>query len=108
MFTTPLATGVPFNWKDLTPVARIALDQFILWVNASTPLQDRQGIHRRSEGALGRGNRMKMGGTGSAQEDQIITLQLEQALGVKFTYVPFKGGGEVCGHISSASMSTRR
>jgi putative tricarboxylic transport membrane protein len=39
---------------------------------------------------------MKMGGTGSAQEDQIITLQLEQALGVKFTYVPFKGGGEVC------------
>ena len=23
-------------------------------------------------------------------------MQLEQALGVKFTYVPFKGGGEVC------------
>jgi putative tricarboxylic transport membrane protein len=39
---------------------------------------------------------MKMGGTGSKQEDQIITVQLEQALGVKFTYVPFKGGGEVC------------
>jgi putative tricarboxylic transport membrane protein len=39
---------------------------------------------------------MKMAGTGSAQEDQIITIQLEQALGVKFTYVPFKGGGEVC------------
>jgi tripartite-type tricarboxylate transporter receptor subunit TctC len=37
-----------------------------------------------------------MGGTGSAQVDQIITIQLEQALGVKFTYVPFKGGGEVC------------
>ena len=36
------------------------------------------------------------GGTGSAQEDQILTIQLEQALGVKFTYVPFKGGGEVC------------
>ena len=42
------------------------------------------------------GDQMKMGGTGSAQEDQIITIQLEQALGVKFTYVPFKGGGEVC------------
>src|SRR6267142_512112 len=39
---------------------------------------------------------MKMGGTGSKQEDQIVTVQLEQALGVKFTYVPFKGGGEVC------------
>jgi len=39
---------------------------------------------------------MKMGGTGSAQEDQIITIQMEQALAIKFTYVPFKGGGEVC------------
>src|SRR5260370_16873252 len=39
---------------------------------------------------------MKMGGTGSAQEDQILTIQLEQATGTKFTYVPFKGGGEVC------------
>ena len=37
LFTTPLATGVPFSWKDLTPVARLALDQFILWVNAETP-----------------------------------------------------------------------
>jgi putative tricarboxylic transport membrane protein len=42
------------------------------------------------------GDRMKMGGTGSAQEDQILTIQLEQATGAKFTYVPFKGGGEVC------------
>ena len=37
LFTTPLATGIPFNWKDLTPVAMLALDQFVLWVNADTP-----------------------------------------------------------------------
>src|SRR3989442_19890 len=37
LFTTPLATGVPFNWKDLTPVKMMALDQFVLWVNAETP-----------------------------------------------------------------------
>jgi tripartite-type tricarboxylate transporter receptor subunit TctC len=36
-----------------------------------------------------------MGGTGSKQEDQIITVAIEKALGVKFIYVPFKGGGEV-------------
>ena len=36
-----------------------------------------------------------MGGTGTAQEDQLITLMMEQAFGVKFTYVPFKGGGDV-------------
>src|ERR1700752_2940830 len=37
LFTTPLASGVPFNWKDLTPVSMMALDQFVLWVNAETP-----------------------------------------------------------------------
>src|SRR5216683_4135507 len=36
IFTTPLHTGIPFSWRDLTPVARMALDQFILWVNAET------------------------------------------------------------------------
>ncbi len=96
VFTTPLHTGVPFNWRDLTPIARMALDQFILWVNAETPYKTAKeyiaAVKERSGGA----NRMKMGGTGSAQEDQIITIQLEQALGLKFTYVPFKGGGEVC------------
>jgi tripartite-type tricarboxylate transporter receptor subunit TctC len=96
LFTTPLHTGVPFNWRDLTPVARIALDEFILWVNAETPYKTAAeylaAVKQQSAGD----NRMKMGGTGSAQEDQIITILLEQALGVKFTYVPFKGGGEVC------------
>ena len=37
----------------------------------------------------------KMGGTGSKQEDQIITVALEKAIGKKMTYVPYKGGGEV-------------
>ncbi len=96
LFTTPLHTGVPFNWKDLTPIARMALDQFILWVNGETPYKTAKEYLAVVKERSGGGNRMKMGGTGSAQEDQILTIQLEQALGVKFTYVPFKGGGEVC------------
>ena len=47
LFTTPLATGIPFNWKDLTPVAMMALDEFVLWVNAETPYKIGEGIHRR-------------------------------------------------------------
>jgi tripartite-type tricarboxylate transporter receptor subunit TctC len=95
LFTTPLHTGVPFNWKDLTPMARMALDEFILWVNAETPYKTAQEYIAAVKERSG-GDRMKMGGTGSAQEDQILTIQLEQATGGKFTYVPFKGGGEVC------------
>ncbi len=97
LFTTPLHTGVPFNWKDLTPVARLALDEFILWVNAETPYMTAKEYIGAVKERAGKPNQMKMGGTGSAQEDQIITIQIEQAIpGVKFTYVPFKGGGEVC------------
>ncbi len=106
LFTTPLATGVPFNWKDFTPLSRLALDQFILWVNADTPYKTAKeyiaAVKERSGGA----NRMKMGGTGSAQEDQIITVQIEQATGGKFTYVPFKGGGEVCVNLVGAHIDS--
>jgi tripartite-type tricarboxylate transporter receptor subunit TctC len=96
LFTTPLHTGVPFSWRDLTPIARLALDEFILWVNAETTYKTAKEYIAAVKEKSGGEARMKMGGTGSAQEDQIITIQLEQALGVKFTYVPFKGGGEVC------------
>jgi tripartite-type tricarboxylate transporter receptor subunit TctC len=106
LFTTPIHTGVPFNWKDLTPVARIALDNFVLWVNAETPYKTAKEYLAAVKERSGGENRMKMGGTGSAQEDQIITIQLEQALGVKFTYVPFKGGGEVCVNLVGAHVDS--
>ncbi len=93
LFTTPLATGVPFNWKDLTPVAMLALDQFVLWANAETPFQSPKDYLDAVK--KGGPNKFKMGGTGSKQEDQIITVAIEKALGLKFIYVPFRGGGEV-------------
>jgi putative tricarboxylic transport membrane protein len=93
LFTTPLATGVPFNWKELTPVAMLALDEFILWVHADTPYKTAgEFIVAVKAGEAGK---FKMGGTGSKQEDQIITVGIEQITGTKFTYVPYKGGGEV-------------
>jgi tripartite-type tricarboxylate transporter receptor subunit TctC len=92
LFTTPLATGTPFSWRDFTPVARMALDRFILWVNEETPYKSAKEYLSAVKKKPG----MKMGGTGSKQEDQIITVLLEQSQGVKFTYVPFKGGGTVC------------
>ncbi|MCO5124320.1 MAG: tripartite tricarboxylate transporter substrate-binding protein [Rhizobacter sp.] len=105
LFTTPMATGVPFNWKDLTPVTMMALDQFVLWVNAGTPYKTASEYIAAVKAAGP--SKMKMGGTGSKQEDQIITVSIEKATGVKFIYVPFKGGGDVAvqlvgGHIDSS------
>ena len=93
LFTTPLATGVPFNWRDLTPVKMMALDQFVLWNNAGSPYKTAKEFVEAAKKA-GPG-KFKMAGTGSRQEDQIITAAIEQATGAKFTYIPFKGGGDV-------------
>jgi putative tricarboxylic transport membrane protein len=93
LFTTPLATGIPFSWKDLQPVAMMALDEFVLWVNAGTPYQNVKDYIAAVK--AGQPGQFKMGGTGSKQEDQIITVAVEKAAGVKFTYIPFRGGGEV-------------
>ena len=93
LFTTPLATGVPFSYKDLTPVSMMALDQFVLWVNAAEPYKTAKEFIAAAKTA-GPG-KMKMAGTGSKQEDQIITVALEKQTGTKMTYIPFKGGGDV-------------
>ena len=105
LFTTPLATGVPFNWRDLTPVQMLALDKFVLWVNAKTPYKTpKEYVEAAKKAGPGK---FKMGGTGAKQEDQIITAAIEQRTGAKFTYIPFKGGGAVAtqlvgGHIDSS------
>jgi putative tricarboxylic transport membrane protein len=93
LFTTPLATGVPFNWRDLTPVSMMALDNFVLWVNAETPHKTAKEYLDAVKAAGP--SKMKMGGTGSKQEDQILTVGIEQGTGTKFIFVPFRGGGEV-------------
>jgi putative tricarboxylic transport membrane protein len=93
LFTTPLGTGIPFSWKDMTPVAMMALDEFVLWVNASTPYKTPKEYIEAVKAAPP--GQFKMGGTGSKQEDQIITVALEKATGGKFTYIPYRGGGEV-------------
>ena len=85
LFTTPAATGVPFSWKDMTPVAMLALDEFVLWVNAEAPQKTAQEYIAAAKAA---GGKLKMGGTGSKQEDQIITALVEKSSGAKFVYMP--------------------
>jgi tripartite-type tricarboxylate transporter receptor subunit TctC len=104
LFTTPLATNTPFNWRDLTPVQMLALDNFVLWVQADKPYKTAKDYVEAAKKA-GPG-KFKMAGTGAKQEDQIITVAIEQATGAKFTYIPFKGGGAVAtqlvgGHVES-------
>jgi len=92
IYTLPIAVNLPFNWRDLNPVAMIAQDEFLLWTNAEAPYKTAADYLKAVKAAPA--GQFKMGGTGAKREDQIITVALEKAAGVKFTYVPYKSGGE--------------
>jgi tripartite-type tricarboxylate transporter receptor subunit TctC len=72
----------------------LSLDQFVLWVNAESPYKSAKEYIDAVK--AGPDKSFKMGGTGSKQEDQIITAALERLTAPKkFTYIPFEGGGKV-------------
>ncbi len=99
LFATPIAQvirnrdGSRFTWRSLTPIARLLLDNFALTVNNDSPWKTVAEFQAAAKAAP-KGS-IKMAGTGSKQEDEIIMVALEQAWGVDFTYVPFSGGGAV-------------
>ena len=93
LFTAPLATGAAFTWRDMTPVQMLALDQFVLWVNASSPHLSAKDLLAALRTAPP--GSFKLGGTGTKQEDQLLSVLLETAAATRISYVPLKGGGEV-------------
>ncbi len=102
LFTTPLATGADFSWRDLTPVQLMALDPFVLWVNAGSNLQSPKDVIELLRNSP-RGS-IKLGGTGSKQEDQIISVLLETAAGTRLNYVPLRGGGDVARALAAGEV----
>src|SRR3546814_18144538 len=70
----------------------LALDEFVLWVNAESGYKTAKDYIAAVKAEP---NKFVMTGTGSKQEDQIITVGLEQATGAQFKYIPQKGGGDV-------------
>src|SRR6187399_3466632 len=90
IYMLPLSAKIPFNWRELTPVSVIALDQFVLWDNAAGPKTVKEFI----EAAKAASSPFKMGGTGAKREDQVLTVFMEKRTGAKFSYLPYKSGGE--------------
>ena len=93
-YTTPLrqpALGIDIT--TFTPVARMAEDTFLLWVNS-----DRKDINNVADfvkAAKAKGSDWIMAGTGKASEDNLLTDFLNTAYGLKMKYIPYKGGGKV-------------
>jgi len=91
IYMLPISAKIPFNWRELTPVAVVALDQFVLWDNTTLPQANVKDFIAAAKSA---NPPFKMGGTGSRREDQVLSVFVEKKTGVKFAYLPYKSGGE--------------
>ncbi len=92
-YTTPLrqpALGIEI--MSFAPIARMAEDTFLLWVNVDSGINNVDDFVKAAKSA---GNKWIMAGTGKGQEDQLLTSFLNSAYGLDMKYVPFKGGGRV-------------
>src|SRR5262252_7882635 len=91
IYMLPISAKIPFNWRELTPVALVALDQFVLWDNTTLPQATVKDFIAAAKSA---NPPFKMGGTGSRREDQVLSVFIEKKTGAKFAYLPYKSGGE--------------
>src|ERR1700716_672167 len=91
IYMLPLSAKIPFDWRELTPVSVLALDEFVLWDNVQLPYKTTKEFIDAAKKA---DPVFKMGGTGSKREDHVLTVFLEKKTGAKFAYLPYKSGGE--------------
>jgi tripartite-type tricarboxylate transporter receptor subunit TctC len=93
-YTTPIIQeGLGVDVLEFTPIGRMAMDTFLLWVNVDK--EEIDSLEAFVDAAKSAGKEWKMGGTGSGQEDSILTAMLETEFDLDMTYIPFEGGGTV-------------
>ena len=102
-YALPLGAKVGFTHNDLTPLAAMAFDEFILWVKADQPIKDPKAF---IEAVKAKDGKWKMAGAQSKDSDELVTKLTEKAVGTKIIYVPFKSGAEADvqltgGHVDS-------
>lgn len=92
-YTTPLRQpDLHVDITTFTPIARMAEDTFLLWVNSDKNIKT---LDEFVAAAKAKGNEWLMAGTGKASEDNLLTDWLNSEFGLKMKYVPYKGGGTV-------------
>ena len=102
-YLLPYVAKLGYKTADITPIAALALDEFLLWVKADAPYKNAKEY---MDAVKAKPEEFKMGGSQSKDTDQTLTSILSAATGAKFIYVPFQGGGAVGtqlagGHIQS-------
>ena len=103
-YTTPLRQpGLDVDIMTFTPIARMAEDTFLLWVNADSDINT---VDEFVDAAKAAGNDWIMAGTGKGQEDELLTTFLNNAYDLDMQYVPFKGGGRVAKELAGKNANS--
>lgn len=92
-YTTPMRQpNLKVDSLSFAPIARMAEDTFLLWVNKDSGITSFKQFVAQ---AKAKGNDWIMAGTGKGQEDQLLTDFLNRTFDLSIKYVPYKGGGRV-------------
>src|SRR6516225_11123135 len=79
----PMVSRVAFKHTDLTPIAAMAQDEFLLWVKQDSPYKT-AGDYLKAAAS----GEFKMGGAQSKDTDEVLTRMIEKAGRVKLSYIP--------------------
>lgn len=93
-YTTPIIqSDLGVDVTQFTPIGLMAMDTFLLWVHSD--MADITDVDSYVAAVKAKGLDWKVGGTGSGQEDSVLTAMMEAEFGYDVTYIPFPGGGTV-------------
>jgi len=99
-YLLPLVAKMGYAADSLVPVASMALDDFLIWVNAESSYKDAKSFIDAAKKPEG----LKMGGSQSKDTDQTLVSMISAATGANFTYIPFKSGGEAAVQLAGAHV----
>ena len=103
-YTTPLRQPkLKIDVLTFTPIARMAEDTFLLWVNSKSPIMN---VKDFVKAAKAKGNGWLMAGTGKASEDNLLTDWMNTTYGLKMKYIPYKGGGKVASTLAGQNCDS--
>jgi putative tricarboxylic transport membrane protein len=90
--TTPILRKSQVTYKDFTPIANFAFDEYVVIVRAESKYKSMKDI---VEDARANPKKITVGGTQLGSSDSICAYLIEKAAGVKLNYIVFNSGGEV-------------
>lgn len=102
-YLLPLVVKVPYKFDQLTPVAMMAQDEFLLWVPADAPYKTAKEY---LDAVKANPSNFKMGGSQSKDTDQTLAELINMTHNVKLTYIPFKSGGEAATQLAGKHVTS--